>query len=443
MPITNRVRPRPIVAAHAVVLSLLFAAFAPASTQAANAPAARVLIGRGEAVQTVGLARPEGLAGIGGPASRARIDRPMTLVADRFGGYYFTDIAANRVFHVLPSGRLMVAVGSGAPNNLAGEWCSHDRPALETCLLAPHGVDVDRDGSLIVTDTFHDQVLRVGGDGIARRIVGTGGDCNPRVSGCGEGGPPLRATLHLPIVAHPTSRGLVIADTASRVLLAHDGRLDRIAGTGVDGLSGDGGPATRARIYAPADAVPWRGGWLIADGSNCLVRWVDPQGVMRPFAGYGGDLGACRATYALRTWGDPPDWDRAYGPPWKGSVGDGGPALRARFGVTGFLAVDGATVYLDDFTDNRIRAIRDGRITTVAGTGERRGTNGDSAARATSFRLAWPTGVAVMGRDLLIADWGAHRIVAVDLSAANAFATRKTRAKRNLRPPRRHRGRRR
>ena len=334
-------------------------------------------------------------------ASTAHLARPTTICADRSGGYYVADTLNGRIRHVDRLGRIDTVVGSGAMPG--GPWCVTDVPAEQACLGIPHGIDVAADGALIVADTGHHRIDRVGRDGILRTIAGTGSACDHEGDACGEGGPPLAAKLFLPTIAHDTPAGLVIADSRDRVLLVRHGRVDRIAGTGHPGASGDGGPATDARLFGPADAVPYRGGWLISDGSNCRLRWVDPHGIIHPFAGYGTDLAWCHRAYALATGG----WST----PIVGDLGDGGPAWAARLSVTGFLATQGSTVWVTDFLNARVRKIERGRITTVLGTG-RVGANGDGPLAGTSFRLGWPSGIARLpdGR-ILVTDPANNRVI--------------------------------
>jgi hypothetical protein len=67
-----------------------------------------------------------------------------------------------------------------------------------------------------------------------------------------------------------------------------DGTITTIAGTGEAGFSGDGGPATKARLNLPlAVAVDREGTLYIADGDNHRVRKVDKGGIIRTVAGLG------------------------------------------------------------------------------------------------------------------------------------------------------------
>ena len=64
--------------------------------------------------------------------------------------------------------------------------------------------------------------------------------------------------------------------------------MSTVAGQGIAGRSGDGGPAGDARLDMPTGvaALP-RGGFLIADQGNAVVRRVYRRGVIRTVAGTG------------------------------------------------------------------------------------------------------------------------------------------------------------
>jgi hypothetical protein len=168
------------------------------------------------------------------------------------------------------------------------------------------------------------------------------------------------------------------------------GIISTVAGTGTSGFSGDGGPATAARLSAPrtmaADAA---GNIYIVDTQNHRVRRVGTSGVIATIAGTG----------------------------TSGYSGDGGPATSAQLNNPHGIAVDGAgNVYVADSPNQRIRKIdTSGRITTVAGTGTS-GYNGDGIA-ATSARLNYPKGVEIGPDGLLyIADANNDRIRRIDAS---------------------------
>jgi hypothetical protein len=148
--------------------------------------------------------------------------------------------------------------------------------------------------------------------------------------------------------------------------------ITTVAGTGVLGFGGDGGPATSAQLANPSGvAVDAAGNLYIADLDNRRIRQLEAEtGLVTTAAGNGGS----------------------------GSAGDGGAATAAELSGPGGVAVDGAgNLYIADYLSHRIRKVTaaTGLITTVAGTGTP-GAGGDSGA-ATAAQLDSPTGVALDG----------------------------------------------
>jgi hypothetical protein len=183
---------------------------------------------------------------------------------------------------------------------------------------------------------------------------------------------------------------LYIADNYnSRVRkVSPDGMIITVAGNGMYGFSGDGGPATAAQIGAFAVAVDSAGDLYISGLS--VIRKVSPTGLITTVAG---PCGLCA---------DPCPTCLA---------GDGGPATAARISSTG-MAIDGSgNLYLADSGSNRIRKISpDGIITTVAGTGSY-GYSGDGGP-ALNAQFGDPFGLAIgPAGDLFVADrsYGAVR----------------------------------
>ena len=121
---------------------------------------------------------------------------------------------------------------------------------------------------------------------------------------CGDGGPATAARLLRPFaVANDLGGGFLVADTgndAIRRVLAN-GVIGTLAGLGVPGYSGDGGPAIAARLNAPADVSAAPGGAvLIADAGNGVIRRVSAKGIITTVAGAppGAAAGAPSATPA-------------------------------------------------------------------------------------------------------------------------------------------------
>ena len=156
------------------------------------------------------------------------------------------------------------------------------------------------------------------------------------------------------------------------------GNLTTVAGSGVTGFLGDGGPATLAKLNNPwGVAVDSSGNIYISDTYNNRIRKVDLSGAITTVAGNG----------------------------IQGYLGDGGPALSAELSWPNDIALDSqGNLYIADSGNERIRMMNtSGTITTIAGTGVA-GYTGEEVA-ATTAELNDPWGVTVdPAGNLYIAD---------------------------------------
>jgi DNA-binding beta-propeller fold protein YncE len=288
---------------------------------------------------------------------------PSHVSVDGGGTMYVADTLNNRVRRIDASGVVNTIAGTGA----AG-FSGDGGPATAAALAWPHGTAVDPGGTVLyVADSANHRVRRVDlASGVISTVAGTG------IPGpAGDGGPATGAHLSDPkAVAVGPAGDLWIADTGNDRVRRVDtaGVITTVAGTGTAGFSGDGGPATAAALDGPRGLAFGPAGELfIADDNNDRVRRVDAAGVITTVAGVG----------------------------HTGDAGDGGPATAAALARPRGLAVDGAgRIYIADSGNHRLRVVEpDGVIHTWAGIG-REGYGGDGG-RADDAKLFHPRGVAV------------------------------------------------
>src|SRR5581483_10911073 len=204
--------------------------------------------------------------------------------------------------------------------------------------------------------------------------------------GVGDHGPATNAAVSLPAgLAVDSAGSLLIADLlGNRIRKVSNGIITTVAGTGVEGYSGDSQPATAALLNNPSGvAMDVAGNIFIADTFNNRIRRIATNGVITTVAGSGGQ------TYS----------------------GDNGAAISAAFNLPQGLTLDAVgNIFIADTYNNRIRKIAtNGVITTVAGNGAQ-GYAGDGGA-ATNASLNFPYNVAVSATgDLFIADCYNHRV---------------------------------
>jgi RHS repeat-associated protein len=335
----------------------------------------------GQIITTVAGGQP-GSGGDGGPATQAQLS-PVRVTVGPDGSLYISVGSAIR--RVNPAGIITTVAGTGRPCSPATAPCGDGGPAIQAQFQSSRGIAMGLDGSLYIADSDTARIHRVGPDGIITTVAGNG-----TFGSSGDGGPATQAQLFFPVgVAVGPDGSLYIAERGSRIRrVGPNGIITTVAGTGVAGFSGDGGPASQAQLNDPwAVAVGPDGSLYIADMQARRVRRVGPNGIITTVAGNG--------TF--------------------GSSGDGGPATQAQFQQLEDIAVGpDSSLYITDYSSGRVRRVGpDGIITTVAGTAPVSFFRGEGGP-ATQAQLVQVHGVA-FGPDnsLYLADTGASRLLRV------------------------------
>ena len=220
-------------------------------------------------------------SGDGGMATAAQLNNPQGIAVNNSGDVYIADELNNRIRRV-HSGIISTIAGTG----VAG-YTGDGFAATAAYLNAPFGIAVDATGNLYIADNQNFRVRMVNTSGIISTIAGTG------VAGyTGDGFAATAAKIgYVQGMGIDLSGNLYISDDGNHVVrkIATTGIITTIAGTGVSGLSGDGGAATAAKINNPrgikADAA---GNIYFADNGNSRIRKVDPSGNITTFAGCSG-----------------------------------------------------------------------------------------------------------------------------------------------------------
>ncbi len=377
-------------------------------------------IRRVDALGTITTIAGTGIAdynGDDGPAIEAAI-RPVDLAIDAAGYLYFAD-DSYRVRRIDPAGIVRTFAGTGIPGD-GGD----DGPATQAMLLRPSSVAIDALGRLLIGD--RGRVRRVDGTGTITRIAGT------TLGFSGDGGPAIDAQIGvgsegIPAVAAAASGQIYLVDYASQRIRRIDtaGIITTFAGHGGHGTDVEGGLATGATLLWPSTvAVDAAGAVYIAEPARSRVRRVDPTGLITTVAGSGirgssGDGGpatSARLDYpvglAIAGNGDlyiaDADAHRirrvdttgtittVAGTGVMGAAGDGGPAALAQLGSPRALAIDGTDrLLVAEGYNCTVRVIdANGTISTIGGVAGVCGFNGDGPL-ATQAQLQIPNDVAV------------------------------------------------
>ncbi|MBX2905296.1 MAG: Ig-like domain-containing protein [Taibaiella sp.] len=213
----------------------------------------------------------------------------------------------------------------------------------------------------------------------------------------GDGGPATLARMNSNwgIAINHTAGLIYVSDfnncAVRRVSIA-TGIITTIAGTGTCGFSGDGGPGTLARLNGPTGvAVDNAGNVYISDIYNNRVRKVNTSGIISTYAGNGGPAGS----------------------------GDGGPAALAGLGLANGICMDNAdNLYIPDYVRETVRKVASGSttISTIAGTPGISGFSGDGGpALGATMSLVNDVATDNSG-NVYISDWSNRRIRKVNTS---------------------------
>ena len=273
-----------------------------------------------------------GYLGDGIPATSGRLYWSSGIVFDHVGNLYIADSGNRRVRKVTPGGIVTTFAGGGTGDP------GDNGLATSARLQGPQGLASDSAGNIFIADFVGRRVRKVTPAGIISTFAGNG------ISGySGDGGPAVGAQLNGPTsLAFDGAGNLHITDGVARVRkVTPEGIISTVAGNGISGYSGDGGPATSAQLGGPSgltfDAI---GNLYIADWDNNRVRMVTPAGVISTFAGNG--------SYE--------------------DGGDGGPAISTGTPEPSGLASDAAgNIYIAIYDGVTRKVTPGGVISTVAG----------------------------------------------------------------------------
>ena len=199
----------------------------------------------------------------------------------------------------------------------------------------PTSIAFDDEGALLVTDTANAAVRRVEPDGTTTRVAGTGEE-----GYSGDGGPATEGKLHLPqwITAGPNG-GFYVADSNNNAIRRFEvgGNITTVAGGNGSGSAGDGGQAVDAKLSNPlgVDVEP-DGTFYVAESGSHRVRKVDSDGTISTIAGGNGG----------------------------GYTGNGGPAADAKLkNPSGVAVAEDGSIYVSEWGNNVVRRITaDGTI---------------------------------------------------------------------------------
>jgi DNA-binding beta-propeller fold protein YncE len=229
-----------------------------------------------------------GISGDGGPAVKAQLDCPADLAFDPDGNLLVADHANNRIREIDHAGIIHTVVGGGplGTGPAAGELKGDGGPAIKAWLQEPQSIVFDQLGNLYIADRDNHAIRRVDTRGIITTIAGTGTE---GFSGDGGQATQAKLAQPLGLAFDAAGNLYFADSANFRIRrIDTHGVITTVAGTGGAGYSGDGGPAIRARMD-PEDALAFdaAGDLYLVDLDHHVVRMIDPRGTITTVAGTG------------------------------------------------------------------------------------------------------------------------------------------------------------
>ncbi len=305
---------------------------------------------------------------------------PSALVFDSADNLYFAETGKHVIGKFTPAGVLTIVAGTGTQG-----FSGDGGLATSATLDSPQGLALDSSNNLYIADTHNHRIRKLtASTGLISTLAGTGTQ-----GFSGDGGAATAATLYLPTALAVDSFGnLYVADANNhriRRISEATGIISTIAGNGIQGFSGDNGPATLAAIDYPCGlAVDSANNLYLADTHNSRIRRIDAgTAVITTVAGKGA----------------------------VGFSGDSGLASSATLALPRGLALDPAgNLTFADTANYRIRSISAARaIATIAGNGTQ--TFAGDGGNALAASLDSPRAVTLSPAGLVtLSDTGNQRI---------------------------------
>jgi sugar lactone lactonase YvrE len=209
--------------------------------------------------------------GDGGAATAALIN-PGAVAVDANGVIYVSDPGNNRIRRIDNAGTITTLTGRGY-----GTFRGDYGPAALAGMSTANSLALDRSGNLYFTDDSNQRIREITTSGLVFTVAGNG-NCGTTNAGVKASQAPLCDVESVAV----DGQGRVFFGSEAQVwMIATDGTLVLVAGTGGFSKTGDNGPATAAQIGYPGTlALDTNGDVFIADQFNFVIREVTTDKVI-------------------------------------------------------------------------------------------------------------------------------------------------------------------
>jgi streptogramin lyase len=248
----------------------------------------------------------KGYSGDGGPAPSASLNQPYEIQFDSVGNMYFAEMPNHIVRRVDAKTKTISTLAGTGQAGFSGDGGA----AAKAQLRQPHSIAIDPGGdSLYIADIGNHRIRRVDlKTGLIDTFAGSG-DRKPVADGASLEGTSLNGPRAMAFDARGNMYLVLREGNAVYRIDLRQRTIHHIAGTGVTGYTGDGGPAIQAQLSGPKGiAIAPDGGVFIDDTESHIVRRIDPgSGTIETVIGNGtrgdGPDGAPRSCLLARPHG--------------------------------------------------------------------------------------------------------------------------------------------
>ncbi len=240
-------------------------------------------------ISTVAGNGTSGYSGDGGPAVTAQLSFPLGIAIDRADNLLITEWGNHCIRMVDTFGNITTIAGTGT-SGYNGDGIA----ATGALLSSPYDVVVDSAGNIYISDWNNFRIRKIDLSGMISTIAGTGS-----IGYSADGTAATSAFIQPHAIALDLNQNICFSDSDAIIRrVSSTGLINTIVGTRMMGVSGDGVPATTAKLTLENGSFEFKpdGEILIADGGNARIRKVDNSGIISTIAGtnlggYGGDGG--------------------------------------------------------------------------------------------------------------------------------------------------------
>jgi DNA-binding beta-propeller fold protein YncE len=233
---------------------------------------------------TVAGSGQKGYGGDGGPATAAALNMPHEIQFDARGHLYIAE-RDNHVIRKVDGATGVITTLAGT--NVAG-FSGDGGPAARAQLRQPHSIVIDRQGQLLICDIGNQRIRKVDlASGTIDTYAGTG-VAQPPSDGARVAGTPLNGPRTMVLDERGDLYLALREGNAIYRIATSTQTLHHVAGTGKQGFSGDDGPARAAELAGPKGLAYGRGSLFVADTENHVIRKIDiSSGIITTILGTG------------------------------------------------------------------------------------------------------------------------------------------------------------